>query len=524
MMPRSSTQWRVVLIALMAALFISIAPTRVPAQAFSAWAATPTSDSGSCFTRKFCLARTDLDEPTFTIPNVGGLTGANMLYTDSLTGETGVRISDYHTLGATPAQANYQVEPGGSAEISFMNRNDDRFYISDSGGYLELFTFNPSSLQATRMYASSFPSSNGIRLTVGTGGEWSYTQPYTLYAGRFGSAVNNNPQIWNYDFTSTITPPSGSVLFDFSSNAACSDEVLARKASWMDPPTVSADDQTFATAVAVSSQGGQGTGTNIVVWNRTKGCIYYDTATGTVGGQWGSTGTITLNGSSSIETFKIHNVRISLDGNWVKISRQGCVSGQGANGSCLYTVYLWNIGTKQVYAAKIQNSGHSAMGYTHVVNDATTPYQQSIQTASVASLGANTCLADCGSSPTPPVQSGWDTHPSWPNAQSSDSNPMCGSSFVTNQSTPLQAWNNEILCWDPSGSGTVYRLGWTYATMLTVDSDFSGSEAIGPVSSDGKFMAFTSDWGGQLGSTSGGESCTTSPYNCRNDVFILQLK
>ena len=81
-------------------------------------------------------------------------------------------------------------------------------------------------------------------------------------------------------------------------------------------------------------------------------------------------------------------------------------------------------------------------------------------------------------------------------------------------------WYNEILGISPL-DGTVWRFAHTYIT--TTSHRFSAKYAIGAVSQDGRFFAFSSDWMGTLGSESGSAGCTVSK-DCRGDVFVVELK
>jgi hypothetical protein len=123
----------------------------------------------------------------------------------------------------------------------------------------------------------------------------------------------------------------------------------------------------------------------------------------------------------------------------------------------------------------------------------------------------------------PSQYSPWDAHFSWQNANAADSNMVLSSSFTTGIEVPTQAWNNEIDGFSGGGSGVVYRFGRNYITA-SPSATFAASQGIGSVSADGMFFGFASDWNCQLGSTTGGSTGTISPYACRADVFILQLK
>jgi hypothetical protein len=441
------------------------------------------------------------------VPNVGGLLGANTAYVDTFSGALGVRITDYHTLGSSPVQPSYQIDPGGSAAINFMDASDTYFYVSDTGSEIEPFTWNPATMQATRMYVSKFPSTNGMRINYCSAGpEFSYTTPGLMYCPEAGAHTSRHLDLYSYDLTSS-TPPVGTLIADLGTIPACAPPGVTYDGfvQWADPFTVSADDQTFATALSLT--GGQGTGAYVVAWNRNGSCHWWNTTTGTT-----DAGSVT----GVTDEFYLHNARLSLDDNWVTVSRAGCVL------TCSnHTVYSWQIGTTNATASVVQNSGHWTVGYNHIVNDSTSPHQQSIQLAPASSPGSKLCLADCGAA-SPPPYANWDTHFSWQNANLGDSNLIMGSSFTPGIEIPTQAWNNEVMGYDPGGSGTVWRFGRTYITA-NPSAVFAAVQGIGSVSADGNWFAFASDWGCQLGSKAGGATGTTSPYDCRADVFMLSL-
>jgi len=538
MIHNTQMQSRHVLIALMLALNISVLSRQASGQDIvSSTGISETDSDGACSgSPPYPCALTDLSNPPFVVPNVGGLLGANTVYIDNFSGAAGVRITDYYTIGSSPVQPSYQVDAGGSAEVNFMSSDDQYFFVTDLGNDMEPFSWNGTTMQATHMYASYYPSTNGARLGFGAGGEFSYTIPGRLYFMASGSAgvcgVASSPCIAYYDLTQS--DPTNHSKFgpiavkDLGADSACYPNgwTVDGHVVWADPVTVSNDDQTFATAYSIT--GGQDTGVLFVVWNRTNGCRWWETDNATIGGAWGPTGSVVLNGGAP-DTFETHNARLSLDGTYLKGA-----SGGGCVGTC-FTNYFWNIATLNVESSSTTKSGHSTIGYSHVVNSATCPWQSSIQWAPMGNLtgnhcpntpGTSVCIANCGGSSSPPNQSNWDTHLSWSNASSSDNNIFFGSSNVAKQSTPTQAWNNEVLGYDAAGSGTVWRFGRNYITAVPTSSgntSFSASVGVGSVSADGKWFAFASDWDCELGSNTGGAEGTTSPYNCRADVFMLSL-
>ena len=449
---------------------------------------------------------TDLDPAPFTqVPNIGGLTGAGDTVTDPNFGNAIARLTDWNTEDSGGRNDNFGVSCSGSAEINFMNPGDSKFYVCDGGAAMDLFSFDSATMTASRMYESSFPATNGFRIvTNSSSGEWSFTQANTLYDMETGNYRTGTPILKSYDFSSLSKPPGPQTVYDFSKNSACVPS-SAGSTHWIEDVTVSKDDQTFSTSFSLT--GGQGSAIWVVVWNRSTGCRWLNTQTGQVGGEWGPAGTINLG-----DRFYIHNSRISKDGNWVKITFQSCIS-ICASGIQLY---LWQIDTNTLTACTTANNclGHSALGYTHLVNSPTTPSQQTQLIRPLSNINNQTQLWSNG----PPSHVPWDNHQSWENVNAGDSYPYLSSSDTG--VAIVYAWDNEIDGFSTDGSGNVYRFAHTFSSGLS--SFFSSNNAIGCVSADGKYFAWSSDWEGTLGSTTGGKTCTLGS-NCRSDVFMVAL-
>ena len=454
----------------------------------------------------YCSPRDLNPAPLKTVPNVGHLLGSGIVVTDPTFGNPIARVTDWDTEGSVGRNDEFMVDCGGSAEINFMSADDTKFYTCDGGTGMALFTFNPTTLKASRMYVAQFPNTHGARITTNSSsGEWSFTQADVLYDMETGNYQAGTPIIKYYDFTSLSKPPSPQTLYDFSQGPNCVPS-SAGNTHWITDVTVSKDDQTFSTSFSLT--GGQGTGVWVVVWNRSQGCRWLNTQTGQVGGDWGPAGTINLT-----DRFSIHNARLSKDGNCVKIGFQSCISACAAG----IQNYLWQIATNTLTACAIANNclGHTALGYSHMVNSPTTPSQQSQLIRLVSNLDNQTQVWTNG----PPSHIPWDNHQTWENVNAADNYPYLSSSDT---GVPIvYAWDNEIDGFSTDGSGTVYRFAHTFSSG---QSPFFGSaSAIGSVSADGKFFAWSSDWYGTLGSTTGGKTCTLNS-NCRSDVFIVALQ
>src|SRR5207245_3793855 len=129
------------------------------------------------------------------------------------------------------------------------NSNSTYFVIQDSASSAYLFSFNPSTMQTTKLGAFPF-------LPRGNVFAWSFTNPKILY--RMSST-----KIYKYDFTaySAGSRPSPSLFFHFNSSGC-----LQADPNWNANPrattrtifTISTDGQKFSTGF--SNAGGQGTG------------------------------------------------------------------------------------------------------------------------------------------------------------------------------------------------------------------------------------------------------------------------
>ncbi len=474
--------------------------------------------SGSCGPPNYC-ARMDLNNQAYpgTIPNVGNLIGANITVTPSDFNNPITRITDVKTAGG-PTQGNvagFSIDSG--AEVNFMNKNDDRFIVTTGGGAYIPYIWNGSTKQATQIYASSFPSTNGFVF----GGAasvfpfWSYTQPYIAYDVEWANG-SNNAGIYSYDFTSTTTPPTRQLVVDLTT---CVPSLAGLKTPGVNF-TVSGDDQTFGVTTGTNSSTGN---IYVITWNRTNGCSVWNTSAGTISGSYGSTGNTGIS-----DKFWIHNGRISKDGNWMRVDIGQCTAGSCESPATDQenNLYLWKVGTLTVniirFSSGVATGGHQAMGYTHLVNQAVVnssdpdtemairPYSD---ISSVTDLLTGS-YSNCTGSPC-------SNHSSWANDLPGDATPV----FATNcigQFAPLEAWDNEIIAYATDGSGDVHRFSHLYSSCN--GSGFSANDAIGSVSQSGNWFAWSSDWDGTLGNIDSSSSSCTVGVNCRADVFIVKLQ
>lgn len=114
-----------------------------------------------------------------------------------------------------------------------------------------------------------------------------------------------------------------------------------------------------------------------------------------------------------------------------------------------------------------------------------------------------------------PVQWGYDKHLSWNDDNTTDTMPVCGSTYLESPPDVPRAWNEEIICLRTDGTAhAVWRFAHHRSVYQTADF---WSTPRGNVSQDGKFYEFTSTWENELGIQPG------TPGIFRKDVFVVEL-
>lgn len=457
------------------------------------------SNSGvNCGPPAYNCSRSDLKIAQLpqTPLNVGNLTGANSIVTDPDFHNRILRVTDAHTNpDPTFVNRTFVSAGSGSADENLWNVDSTMFVVQDTGSNTYPFSFNPATLQASRMYISNFPSTNG--LMIASSGTWSRVNPNLLY-------TFTKTFIHEYDFTDRSNPPSAQTLYDFTSSANCLPAHFTD--TWSVNGGVSDDDTVFGRAF--STTGGQGTGIYVVVYKVGSGCSFLNTQTGQVSGDWGAKGTINIP-----DRWTIHNVKLSKDGNWMIITPTQCTSA-----SCSTGPYFWQVGTANVGSCGQGGlcSGHFTEGYSHWVNCNNSPMGNQV----IRSFSEPTSTHSIGINLPQGIVVPLDQHQSWNNVDPQDSLPIFSTTW-SNLSPFPAPWYNEIIAMAPDGSGKTWRFAHSFITARS--QRFSTANAIGTISQDGRFFIFASDWMGTLGSESGAASCTIGK-DCRGDVFVVELR
>lgn len=280
--------------------------------------------------------------------------------------------------------------------------------------------------------------------------------------------------------------------------------VGANAVTWFDPAGVSNNDTIFLAGIA--NWCGQGSGMFAVIYNSTTNIYYlFNTATG-FQTHWTCTGgtgpdctggsyTETIDGAieSAANGFFIHNDKAGKDGSWEVVAFQRAEV-SGSNG----VVRFWNPTTPTVTlitGAGTNWGGHWSTRFTDILN-VTEDTGGSIWERLLSTPNTTT-----------PEWTGTiintDGHWSTNFGTAAQTYPIIGSTATTQGEypPPTAPYQAEVIGGATDGSNTHFRFGQTLATYTS--PNFDQQNAIGSLSADGKFFAFTSDWMCTLGSTAG---------------------
>jgi hypothetical protein len=428
------------------------------------------SSSDNCGPPIYCARVDHKVEPYPDAPPAIGPAGS--IITDPIFGSRIVRVTDDKSDPRNPG--GRLVTPAGANQNSW-NTSSTLFYVITSGGGFLLYDFDPATLAP---HQRSTPRLQWRAL------QFSFVHPNLLYG-----VTEKDAEIEQYDVSSgkatTINDPSKCL------SLKSTDRAIALSGS--------SDDSRFLTVLGPQ----QDEDYILYLYDREKGCRWYNTQTGEVGGQWGPKGTATLN-----ERYGVHNAHLAKSGRYVMIGR-----GQGPPGPSRWRI--WDVETLNVTVCPAKCTGHQTVGYTHVLN-AGGDHPLAVIKRPVDHLDSTTLISDAHGSP----GYWYDDHISWNNANSTDDNPACLSTYrPSNPATPRTAlavngpWENEVLCIETDGKGSkIWRFAHTYSTA----KNGFWSTPRGNVSSDGRFYMFTSDWQDQLGKEPDGKY--------RTDVFVVELR
>lgn len=401
---------------------------------------------------------------------------AGSVITDPSFGSRILRVTD---AKADPKGAGRSLFTPSSAEQNSWNTTSTMFYVNTAGGSFLLYVFDPATMKARLAKVPNLPWSSEP--------QFSYSQPNILYG-----IGQREPVFQQYDVVKEK-------LSDVHDASKC---VKLQGSDSGHSITVSADDNRFMSTLGPQ----QDKNYLVYIYDRTKGCRWYNTQTGEVGGQWGPKGTI-----SAPDRFLVHNARLAKSGKFVYVTRGG---GPGIGKFWV----VWEIDTLNVAACSQGCMGHHVLGYSHILGASGLVHPLNVWMRPLNRVDESTPLiADLK-----PAKNFWyDSHFSWNNVDPDDSSPVCFSTYrPTNPDVPGKPllvtgpWENEIDCAETDGKGSKV---WRFAHTFSTARNGFWSSPRGNVSPDGHFFAFSSDWQDQLGKSQNGN-------NYRTDVFIVELK
>src|SRR5581483_1553335 len=408
----------------------------------------------------------------------------------------------------------------GSNGDNIFNVDDTYVLVIDQYGSTYPLAFSPSTLQVLNTSAWNV-GSNQVRWT----GTSSFSRVNRALVFAVPAKDTTIPGV-NADGTtlykimlsgtSSITA-TGTPVFDFANCNGMPNPYNIGKGLWRSVLTVSKGDRRVAGAF--SNQGGQNTATDIVVYDAPSGqCYRYDTAHGKL---CISTGCMPM---SMPDEFKIHEVYMSLDGNYMRIAISSCIT--SGCGQIPGTVpYIWQIGTTNV--TRCDNSshntactGHMAEGYSHMYNSIVWPtagkrlYSDPMSYSLINSTPTLTPRSDEHYSNNAADNN--DTYPIWvtniQNIHTKFGGAGCNTSGNIYESCTFPRPLYGEVFGITNGGGYI-RAAHTYNTGSSYY--FNCSNNIGAVSQTGRFFAWTSDWLNTLGTDEQGR------HRC--DVFIVNL-
>lgn len=385
-----------------------------------------------------------------------------------------------------------------------------------------LSSSGPTSETLVADFAQALPFAHdaSIDWSSGTVTAGTYIHPTTNNAGSYyyqatqGGTTGGSPPVFPQNVPSGGTCNGTQPLPTVSDGGVVWTLVGGNNLGWLDPAGVNNNDTVFQSGIAnFCNQGG---GIWAVSYNSSTNTYYlFNTATGyqthwTCGG--GGIGPDCTGGSyteyndnqvqSAANAFYIHNTKSGKDGAWQTVSYQrAAVSGSNTGAR------FWNptsaIVTTATAGGDCYFEGHWSTRFTDIINQHNS---SNGQFWSRQMSNPNTCTA-LWVPPSPALST--DGHWSTNYGTVAQNSMVIGSTAPGPGSYPpiSLVYQGEVLGFSTDGSNKQPRFGQLFNTNAS--PGFDPAVAVGSLSADGKFFAFTSDWMCTLGA---GLSTTTS--NC----------
>jgi len=480
-------------------------------------ASSDSTTSTTCAPPMYGCARSDLIKTNNLDPAPDMSNGKNTIVTPSDFHLPIVRVTDSTSL----QNKTLTVTLSGADVDNIFNTDDTYMMVVDGGSWKYPVAFNPSTMKVI----NSSPWKAGTnQVRWGGSASFSRTTRNVVYAipgkqTHIPGVTGNSTTLYKLTLSGTTAiTATGTKVFDYTRCPSMPSPYNIGYGVWHSILTVSAGDKRFAQAMS-NQRGGQNTGTDITVYDAPSGqCYRYDTKRARF---CSSTGCVPM---SSSDLFTIHEVYMSLDGKYLRVSVGKCLNSGCGHGGTSHP-YIWEIGTPNVTrcftsSGSANCTGHMVEGYSHLYNATVWP-----QTGKRA---LSDPLSYTLVNPTPDLSPIVDEHYSNNAADPNDTHPY----WVTSVQNLHKSFGGAGCkttgniyegCTFPGPLyGEIYGITQNGGYIRAAHSYNSGSSTefncqntIGAVSQTGRFFAFTSDWLNTLGMDN------LNHHRC--DVFIVNL-
>jgi hypothetical protein len=404
----------------------------------------------------------------------------NTVFQDPDFGALMVRVTDDNT---NPKRLHsYFRNP--VAEANAWSADGRKFFLVGEEQTTLAFGFDPST-----MLISALPGARtggGFPIPLYPGPTFSFVDPDLMYGRMAGASLT----IASFRFsTGAVTP-----LIDTTTCGMQPPLVAGRHITSSDI-SISGDDNRIETNAGGTQFGNR---TFVIVYDKKRGCRWYNTQTGQIGGSWGPTGQAVVP-----QTFLINRAYISGSGQYVKIS-------VGYKG-----YYVWDLTSLNVQACYDHGGpscgGYDSLGFDTEINAPGVIDEMNTYRRTLSDVTNITQLVN----PLPlPHLWGMEKNFAWSGGHLSNNVPVCGSTYSPGGNTEVkQPYDGEIFCIETDlMASTIWRFAHDRAIW---DPEYYWSEPFGNVSLDGRFFMFSSSWDGKVGTNKNGDP--------RSDVWIVKL-
>jgi hypothetical protein len=402
-----------------------------------------------------------------------------LVFNDPDFGSLMIRVTDEHTDFIHP-WGSFSTD--GTGQQNEWNADTSKFWVGAQGGRYFVFGFDPSTMAVTSLPEAK--TGEGFLVPL-NGPTFSNVDPDLIYG-----TINRDPlTIRSYRMSTglyhkvidtrvcDLQPPlAPTAVSDYDISPSYNDGRIS-----ISEGSTQFDKHMF-----------------IVVYDKKLGCRWYNTQTGQIGGQWGQTGTAV----GPEISYLIHHAYLSRSGRYVRI-----MGGWG--------FFIWDLATLNVapcqHGSGLKCFGYGVAGYNSFVNGPAVVEDMQILKRPLSNLRNFKDIFW-----PMPLPHNWELiqHFSWTNVNSTDSTPICGSTYnYEGEEDITEAFEGEIFCAETDGlASTIWRFAHNRATW---QAPYYNTLPLGSVSKDGRFYLFQSGWDRQLKTDGAGLP--------RSDAFIVKL-